>query len=470
MKDVNGSIHADYLIVGAGATGMAFADSLITESNATIVMVDKHDAPGGHWNEAYPFLRLHGPSAFYGVNSQALGSEAVERSGYNAGFRERASAAEIRDYYDQLMRKQFLPTGRLQYFPMSEYRGDGKFVSLVSGAEYQVHARKTVDATFAATEVPLTHTRKYDVDPAIACIPPNGLPAIAHDYASYVIIGSGKTGMDACVWLLDRNVPPERIRWIMPRDSWLLDRAQTQPGNEFLQKRVGSIALQMELVCKAESIAHLFKLLHEAGALLRLDDTVVPSAYRCAIVSRSEFDALRQVKDVVRLGHVRRIDARRIVLDHGSVPTSSDALHIDCTATGIQQWQPPRRVFDGDLITLQMIRTCQPCFSAALIGHVEVAYADAAEKNRFCTPIPSPSRDVDWLRLQLINLANQQAWSRDPALRTWIAACRLDFNRANPYTLTADDQATMRRLRDSLAPAAARLKELLEQSQVPEPA
>src|SRR4051794_14324638 len=117
MKDTHGSIDADYLIVGAGATGMAFADSLMTESDATIVMVDKHDAPGGHWNEAYPFLRLHGPSAFYGVNSRMLGSEAVERSGDNAGFRERASAAEIRDYFDQLMRKQFLPTGRLRYFP-----------------------------------------------------------------------------------------------------------------------------------------------------------------------------------------------------------------------------------------------------------------------------------------------------------------------------------------------------------------
>ncbi len=26
--------------------------------------------PGGHWTRAYPFVRLHQPSAYYGVNSR----------------------------------------------------------------------------------------------------------------------------------------------------------------------------------------------------------------------------------------------------------------------------------------------------------------------------------------------------------------------------------------------------------------
>ncbi len=60
------SISADYLIMGAGAAGMAFADSVFTETDATIVMVDRHDRPGGHWNDVYPFVRLHQPSSFYG--------------------------------------------------------------------------------------------------------------------------------------------------------------------------------------------------------------------------------------------------------------------------------------------------------------------------------------------------------------------------------------------------------------------
>ena len=46
---------------------MAFADSVITETEATLVIVDRRDRPGGHWNDAYPFVRLHQPASYYGV-------------------------------------------------------------------------------------------------------------------------------------------------------------------------------------------------------------------------------------------------------------------------------------------------------------------------------------------------------------------------------------------------------------------
>jgi cation diffusion facilitator CzcD-associated flavoprotein CzcO len=53
------SIEADYLVIGAGAMGMAFVDTLIAETDATVVLVDRNDQPGGHWVSAYPFVRLH---------------------------------------------------------------------------------------------------------------------------------------------------------------------------------------------------------------------------------------------------------------------------------------------------------------------------------------------------------------------------------------------------------------------------
>jgi len=62
--------ETDYLVVGAGAAGLAFADTLIAESDAEVVIVDRRAAPGGHWNDAYPFVRLHQPSLYYGVNSR----------------------------------------------------------------------------------------------------------------------------------------------------------------------------------------------------------------------------------------------------------------------------------------------------------------------------------------------------------------------------------------------------------------
>ena len=70
---VQRSISVDYLIKGAGAARVAFADSVLTDSQATLAIVDRRDRAGGHWNDAYPFVRLHQPASFYGVNSSPWG-------------------------------------------------------------------------------------------------------------------------------------------------------------------------------------------------------------------------------------------------------------------------------------------------------------------------------------------------------------------------------------------------------------
>lgn len=101
-------IDADYLVVGAGATAMAFVDTLLTESDARIAMVDRRHRPGGHWNDAYPFVCLHQPSATYGVNSRELGGWIKDEIGLNAGFYGLASGLEVLSHFDQVMRERFL--------------------------------------------------------------------------------------------------------------------------------------------------------------------------------------------------------------------------------------------------------------------------------------------------------------------------------------------------------------------------
>ena len=130
---------------------MAFTDSLIAESDAQVIMVDRRHAPGGHWNDGYPFVRLHQPSAYYGVNSLPLGSDTIDRHGLNEGLYERASGAEICGYYDRVMQQRLLPSGRVRYFPMCDYVGEHRFVSRVSGERFEVKVRKRlVDATYLA--------------------------------------------------------------------------------------------------------------------------------------------------------------------------------------------------------------------------------------------------------------------------------------------------------------------------------
>src|SRR5262245_46414879 len=72
--DAMPEIETDYLVVGAGASGMAFVDSLLSHNdNIDVTIVDRRHRPGGHWLDSYPFVRLHQPSANYGVTSRTLG-------------------------------------------------------------------------------------------------------------------------------------------------------------------------------------------------------------------------------------------------------------------------------------------------------------------------------------------------------------------------------------------------------------
>ena len=112
-------IKTDYLIVGAGAMGMAFADTMVAESDAHLVIVDRGHQPGGHWTRAYPFVRLHQPSAYYGVNSRKLETGSIDRVGWNEGLHELATGGDVCAYFDRVMHQELLPTGRVSYFPMS---------------------------------------------------------------------------------------------------------------------------------------------------------------------------------------------------------------------------------------------------------------------------------------------------------------------------------------------------------------
>src|SRR5437763_6598399 len=130
------SLETDYLVVGAGAMGMAFTDALIDNGDVHVTLVDRRHAAGGHWQDAYPFVRLHQASLFYGVASTVLGSGRVQQSGPEEGLQERARKAQITAYYDDILYRRFLITGRLTFLGGSAYRtgGDAHYVTArVSG-------------------------------------------------------------------------------------------------------------------------------------------------------------------------------------------------------------------------------------------------------------------------------------------------------------------------------------------------
>ncbi len=458
------SIETDYLIIGAGAAGMAFADSLIAESDADLVMVDRRHRPGGHWNDAYPFVRLHQPAACYGVNSLVLGTDSIDEVGPNAGFYERSTAAEICDYFNRVLEEHLLPSGQVRFFGMSDYEGDTpdghRFVSRLTGEATTVRVRrKVVDATYLETSIPSTHTPSFDVDPDARLIAVNGLVDLTDPGTGYTVIGAGKTAMDACNWLLDSGVAPAAIRWIRPRDAWLLPRKNAQPL-ELVTSLVEGVSLYLEAAAYAESVDDLFRRLEACEALVRIDPTVEPTMYRCASISDDEVEGLRRIENVVRQGRVVSIEAERIVMEDGSIPTDGDQVHVDCSAAGLRL-APGRPIFESDRITLQQIRTCQPTFNAALIGFVESLDDDDAEKNRVCPPNPYPDTATDWITATRIAQGAQVIWSQRPELAAWLERSRLDAARGVGARMADPQmQKAITRMLVNTEPAMAKLGEL----------
>lgn len=420
-------IDTDYLVIGAGASGMAFVDTLLALSDARVVLVDRQPDPGGHWLHAYPFVRLHQPSANYGVASRRLGEDRIDTEGQNAGFYERAGAGEICDYFRAVL-DGFLASGRVIFLGSCDYRGrdsDGHVVVAgASGDVTTVRARTLVDATYVESEVPSRHTPGFVVDHGVRCVPPNGLVGLAEQPAGFTVLGAGKTAMDTCTWLLDSGVPPDRIRWVKPRDAWMFERGCMQP----LDRVASYMQMQAHWVRAAATAADGREFAHQLaadGVFVRVDPTVEPDMFRGAIISRDELEALRSLENVVRMGRVHRLASDRVVLEAGEIPSRPGELYVDCTARGVRP-TARRPVFEGDSVTLEHVTIGITPYSAATLAAVEVLRADEADKNRLCPPLTWTGRTSDLLDLAHAGMTGLTARAAEPDLGAWMESCRLN--------------------------------------------
>ena len=427
-------LEADYLVIGTGAVGLTFVDTMLDQSDATFIMVDRHHLPGGHWNDAYSFVRLHQPSAFYGSVSMELGSNRIDDSGSNKGYYELASGAEVLSYFDRLMRERLLPSGRVQYFPMCNYEGNNTFSSMLSDETYTVKInRRLVDGTFYNTSVPSTHQRKFEVANGVACVTPNELPKQAHQHTHFTVLGGGKTAVDSIVWLLDHGADPDAVTWVCPRDSWFMNRESTQPGIDFFEKSAGGFAASVEALGSASSVEELFEKLEAAGTMFRVDSNVTPEMFHYATVSQGELDQLRRLTSIVRGQRVASIEPEKMIMtEGGTVDAPTNALYIDCTAKAVEYDDEVtiKPIFEPGLITLQPVFAPLLTYSAAVVGYVEANFETDKEKNELCDPVRLADTPAEWIPSTLGNMKNNFAWSQNKAMRNWSNTCRLNPNAA----------------------------------------
>jgi hypothetical protein len=419
--------------------GMAFTDALIDHADVHVTLVDRRYSAGGHWLDAYPFVQLHQASVFYGVASTVLGGGTIQSTGPETGLQERARQSEIRAYYDDVLHRRFVGSGRVTFLGGSEYRSDGSshaVTSLVSGETVDVRVRRrVVDATYLSPTIPATTPPPFEVADGAEVVAVNDLARLTAAPSAYVIVGSGKTATDAIIWLLSNGVAADRILWVRPRDPWMLNRAVVQPDPVVA---LGLAADTMAAAAAAESLDDLFLRLEAAGVMLRIDPDVVPTMAKTPTLAAWELDLLRTVENVVRLGHITAVRSGEIELEKGSVPLPSGALVVHCAASGLQ-YPPIVPLWGRDKIRIQTIRVGFPCFNAALAGYVEATRDDDRERNRLCPPNTLPDDPASWARMQVRGTIATRRFGAEADIAEWANRCAL--NPARIDSARRDDPA-----------------------------
>jgi len=324
----------DYLVVGAGAAPLAFVDTLLTElPDKKIIIIDKKPAAGGHWVDAYGYVHLHQPSLVYGLASKQLEGNWLKLmfTKFTLPWNHRASKKEILKYYGSFVDEK-IASKQLQFFPNTVYNFESKESSVSDGIHYfssvdgsvsykvKVNA-KFVDGTKMECIIPHENPLPFPVDEGVRVMTPNQIYDACQQQDEtrsamlqnkYVVLGAGKTGMDAVVYLQRKmKIDPSNIAWVIPNDVWMFDGGAG--GNPYdWPKFMAKYNNDMDKASFA---------MEEKGLFVRLDKTITPKRFRFPLIQRDEFKLLQKVKTLIRRGRataIRRKYNSGVTVEFGS--------------------------------------------------------------------------------------------------------------------------------------------------------
>lgn len=325
----NKILSCDYLIIGAGAASLAFIDTLLQECpNTKIILVDKGDAPGGHWVHDYDFVRLHQPSLVYGLSSRQLEGNWLRLlfGKFTLPWQHRATKQEILDYFGKFV-QDLVDAGNMQYFAKCQYNFDDqqvqddihKFSSLNGEMEYFVKVNiKLVNGVLGECIIPSQQPLQFPVEKGITVMTPNQIydnyicksskgGKRVDEEDCFVVLGNGKTAMDTVVFLQKRmKVKPGNIFWIISNDVWMLAREGSGSPWSWPQA-----LLDCDGDVKSASLA-----LEKSGALVRMDKRVLPSKFRFPIIGKDELRLMQRIQNPIRRGRVIDIRLKHLKDDH----------------------------------------------------------------------------------------------------------------------------------------------------------
>jgi len=423
-RTIKKSLETNYLIAGAGANGMLFLEGLINGTeDKTAIIVDKRDGVGGHWRDSYDFVALQCSTSGYGMNGAKLAPDGpVLPTKY-----------QVLEHFERGI-DRLEATGRVKFLSQVEYLGEvegsHKLKSvLASGVEYQVSVTdKLVDATRTENHVPATRPPLYKVVNSsnfwtrlrnmwskqqqhdVTVIPVNGLARPPPGpWSQFYVVGAGKTGLDAVIYLVKQGVAPENIFLVVAPDCWYHNRSE--PDKKVLTDVFSDPNLK-------DIKSHLHEL-EKGGFLLRLSPDVEPEGLKGAIISEDQLKILRSV-NVVRKGMIKSIENGLIHFNSGeSLTTKPSSLFVDCSSLSTL-FDPSVQIYEDKCINLQFLNVTQnPRLSAPYIAALEIKYPDDPEKkNTILKPIDIPHTPHDYMKAILGDMENNE--NIDKELVNWI--------------------------------------------------
>jgi len=380
-------LTCDYLVIGAGAASLAFIDTLLTEMPSTkIILVDKNVAPGGHWVHDYDYITLHHPSIVYGLSSKQLEGNWLKCifGKRLLPWKHQATKKEIVKYFQDFVDEK-VASGQIDYYPGCEYNITGQkihvensdsadkqkhtFSSLDGKTQYIVQVReKLVNGILGECLIPSQCPVQFEVHANINMITPNQLydshqvqvatkergPKI-----QYVVLGYGKTAMDAVVYMLkEMKVIRDDISWIIPNDVWMLNR-EGGGGPWSYSKALLAADGDLERACTD---------LEARGIIVRMDKDITPTRFRFPVIGKDELTYMRKVKNIIRRGRVTSItsdDDGAIKVNFGNdhepwvlPPSDQKRVFIHCTCPGPfnpdREWNNETFVSDSEMRLLAL--------------------------------------------------------------------------------------------------------------------
>ena len=267
--DVRSEVETyELVVVGAGIAGLnaLSAASEYLPKNARVLLVDQKDAPGGMWNIAYDYVRLHQPHPMFTVGNMKW------------NWRKPRSYLAGRDEVQSHLSSSLAPMGEKIALETAFQQTVARCVEIETAqgpmAEVSFHQNgeleksKTVRAKHAIHASGLNYTLAQPLafsSKSVVSIIPQDLRSTLdlHPGAAVIVVGGGKTGMDTVLAALAAD-PTRRISLINGRGTNFINRTKYLPtgikrwtSGELVSRLFRDIALNFDGENEDHTLAHL---------------------------------------------------------------------------------------------------------------------------------------------------------------------------------------------------------------------